>query len=81
MCLKSSQEFLQLENWLTLLITTYKEHPSLGLAKTISYYLNRLLNHDDINFCGDKRCDYLVMQKFWQWQSSQHIISIQKVAP
>jgi len=80
MCLKSSQEFLQLENWLMLLITTYKEHPSLGLAKTISYYLNRLLHHDDINFCGDKQCDYLVMQKFWHWQSRHHSMPMQKIA-
>ncbi len=69
MCLKSSTEFLQLENWLTILITTYKEHPSCGLAKTISYYLAGLLHHDDIDFCGGKRCDYLVMYKYWQWQS------------
>ncbi|MCW8832466.1 MAG: hypothetical protein OQK09_01370 [Colwellia sp.] len=70
MCLKSSTDFLQLESWLSLLISTYKEHPSSGLAKTINYYLSRLLHHDDINCCGKKRCDYLVMQKYWQWQSN-----------
>ncbi len=69
MCLKASTEFLQLESWLTILITTYKDSPSIGLAKTISYYLSRLLHHDDINFCGFKRCDYLVMQKYWCWQA------------
>lgn len=69
MCLKASNEFIQLETWLTILLTTYKDHPSCGLAKTISYYLGRLLRHDDIHFCGEKRCEYLVMQKFWRWQA------------
>ncbi|MGV2873578.1 hypothetical protein [Colwellia sp. E150_009] len=69
MCLKASSEFLQLENWLIILITTYKENPSSGLAKIINYYLGRLLHHDDMNFCGEKRCDYLVMKKFWRWQA------------
>jgi hypothetical protein len=69
MCLKASSEFLQLEDWLSLLITTYKDHPSCGLAKTINYYLLRLLRHDDINFCGNKRCEYLIMKKFWKWQA------------
>ena len=68
MCIKSSSEFLQLESWLTILITTYKEHPTCGLAKTINYYLGRLLRHDDILFYGErrgeKRCEYLAMQKF-----------------
>lgn len=72
MCLKSSSEFLHIENWLKILIVTYKEHPSSGLAKTINYYLTRLLNHDDINHCGDKRCDYLIMQKYWRWQGFSH---------
>lgn len=70
MCLKSSDEFSQLENWLAILISTYKENPSCGLAKTINYYLARLLHHDDIHFCGEKRCDYLQMQKYWRWQST-----------
>jgi hypothetical protein len=70
MCLKSSSEFLQLETWLTILITTYKDHPNRSLAKTISYYLGRILQHDDIFFCGEKRCEYLVMQKFWLWKNN-----------
>jgi hypothetical protein len=70
MCLKSSDEFLQLESWLTVLITAYKVEPSNRLAETINDYLTRLLGHDDINFCGNKRCDYLIMKKFWKWQSN-----------
>lgn len=68
MCLKLSPEFKQLENWLNILIITYLDHPSCGLAKTINYYLSRLLHHDDINFDGGKHCDYLAMQKYWRWQ-------------
>jgi len=71
MCLKPSPELLQLDKWLNILIMTYKDHPSYGLAKTINYYLNRLLHHDDISFCGEKRCDYLLMQKYWHWQANR----------
>lgn len=69
MCLKVSGEFSQLETWLTVLITTYKDHPSSGLAKTINYYLGRILRHEDIHFYGKKHCEYLVMQKFWRWKT------------
>lgn len=68
MCLEVSSEFKQLETWLNILIVTYGDHPTCGLAKTINYYLNRLLHHNDIHFDGDKRCDYLSMQKYWRWQ-------------
>ncbi len=70
MCLKVSSEFKQLESWLNILIVTYGDHPTCGLAKTINYYLNRLLHHNDIHFDGDKRCDYISMQKYWRWQIS-----------
>jgi hypothetical protein len=68
MCLKSSSEFIQLETWLNILIKTYRQNPSCGLAKTINYYLSRLLHHDELSFNGGKRCDYLSMQKYWRWQ-------------
>jgi hypothetical protein len=68
MRIKSSSEFVQLEAWLNILITTYKDHPSGGLAKTINYYLSRLLHHDDIDFDGNRYCDYSSMQKYWRWQ-------------
>jgi hypothetical protein len=73
MCLKTPSEFLQLERWLTILITTYKDHPTCELAKTINYYLGQLLCHDDILYygekCGEKRSEYLMMKKFWGWQA------------
>ena len=68
MCLESSSEFVQLKSWLNILIITYKDYPSCGLAKTINYYLSRLLHHDDFDFDEVKRCDYLSMQKYWRWQ-------------
>lgn len=68
MCLKSSSDIVQLESWLNILMITYQDHPSCGLAKTINYYLSRLLHHDDIGFDEVKRCDYLSMQKYWRWQ-------------
>ncbi len=69
MCLTVSTEFTYMENWLLMLLSTYKQNPSKGLAKTISYYLGKILTHDDINFCGDKRCEYIAMQRFWHWQA------------
>jgi hypothetical protein len=71
MCLAVSKEFSYLENWVAMLISTYKDNPSCGLAKTICFYLNKLLDHDDIHFCGEKRCDYLTMQRFWHWHAIQ----------
>jgi hypothetical protein len=73
MTTKTSKEFTRLESWLSMLLSTYKTYPSTGLAKTISYYLTTVLRHDDINFCGDKRCDYLAMQRYWHWQATKKI--------
>lgn len=70
MGLTTSNEFLNLENWLLLLINTYNRNPSNALAKTISAYLTKLLNHDDIYDYRDRRCDYLRMQRFWRWQAA-----------
>jgi hypothetical protein len=69
MCLTVSNEFTYIESWLTMLLTTYNNNPSSGLAKTISFYLNKLLHHEDINFCGEKRCEYIAMQRFWHWHA------------
>ncbi len=69
MCLNTSNEFNSIENWLVMLIKTYGNNPSKGLAKTIHFYLAKLLTHDDIYFCGEKRCEYVVMQRFWHWHA------------
>jgi hypothetical protein len=70
MCLKISKEFSYLENWVSMLITTYKNNPSSGLAKTVCFYIDKLLHHDEIYFYGQKRCEYLAMQRFWQWHAT-----------
>ena len=75
MCLKVPSEFLQIENWLIILVTTYKDHPSNGLAKIINYYLERLLNHTEIIAYSEKRCEYLAMQKYWGWKVRHHSFS------
>ncbi len=58
-----------MENWLVMLLTVYQSNASNGLAQTISFYLDKLLQHEDIHFCGDKRCDYIKMQRYWHWQA------------
>jgi len=71
MCLTVSKEFSYLEIWLTMLLSTYKNNPSRGLAKTVCFYIERLLHHDDIHFYGDKRCEYLAMKRFWHWHATK----------
>ncbi len=71
MCLTVSKEFSYIAKWLEMLISTYKSNPSSALAKNICFYLNKLLHHDDINFCGEKRCEYIAMQRFWHWHAYQ----------
>ncbi|PKG86318.1 hypothetical protein CXF85_01040 [Colwellia sp. 75C3] len=70
MCLAVSNEFVYMENWLVMLLSTYNNNPSTGLAHTINFYVDKLLRHDDINFYGNKRCEYLAMQRYWRWQGA-----------
>jgi len=70
MCLTVSKEFGYLETWVTMLISTYKSNPSSGLALTVCFYIDKLLQHDDIHFFADKRCEYLAMQRFWHWYAA-----------
>ena len=69
MCLTSSKEFNSIESWLIILVNTYRNSPSHALAQAINLYLGKLLSHDDIHNCSNKRCDYLTMQRFWQWHA------------
>lgn len=71
MCLIPSNEFAYMEHWLSMLLNTYNNNPSTGLAKKINFYLTKLLNHEDINYCDNKRCDYLTMQRFWRWYGTK----------
>ncbi|PKI14165.1 hypothetical protein [Colwellia sp. 12G3] len=75
MCLAVSNEFAYMENWLVMLLTTYNTNPSSALAHTINFYLDTLLHHDDISFYGNKRCEYLAMQRFWRWQGTKKLIN------
>ncbi len=59
-----------LENWLTILINTYCQHPSKALAKVINYYIERILHQHDISTQPVLKCQYLSMKKYWGWQAS-----------
>lgn len=61
-------EQTQLEDWLTMLITTYQYSPSEGLLKAINYYIDRVISllNNDQNFLP--LCQYYSMKKFWQWK-------------
>lgn len=81
MCLTVSKEFAYLESWLVMLLSTYKNNPSNALARTINFYLAKLLQHDDIHFCGDKRCEYLSMKRFWHWHATKAKRSSDSINP
>jgi hypothetical protein len=63
-----SSELYQIEDWLSVLTKTYAQHPSNELAKVISYYLTRLIKHDDFTAFASQPCHYFTMLKFWQQQ-------------
>ncbi|MDO6446367.1 hypothetical protein Q4493_11340 [Colwellia sp. 1_MG-2023] len=67
---KSKTELQPFENWLKILINTYRIHPSHGLAKVINYYLERIINHEDTKFDHRKLAQYCSMKKFWLWRSA-----------
>jgi len=70
--MKNTNEIIQLESWLVILINTYIEHPSINLAKIISYYIDRILTHDDFELNQPNNCQYIAMRKYWHWLSLQH---------
>jgi hypothetical protein len=67
----SINKTVYIENWLTILIKTYRDHPSQGLAKTIDYYLDRMINDEDIKSNKLTLCQYCSMKKFWTWQTQK----------
>ncbi|WP_448548316.1 hypothetical protein [Thalassotalea fusca] len=66
---EKSRELQQLEDWLAILICTYRKHPSDGLAKVIHYYIRRVTSFES----EYARCavggHYLSLKKYWQWLS------------
>jgi len=62
-------EVSQLESWLTILTNSYKDNPSIGLAKVINYYIDRIILHEDFDDRKFNNCQYSSMKKYWQWLS------------
>lgn len=67
MPIATSKDFNQIKQWIQILTTTYAEHPSKPLAKTISYYVERLILHEDIELDIARPCEYISMLRYWQW--------------
>jgi len=67
MSIANTEDFEQLKQWIQVLATTYAESPSNVLAKTVSYYVERLIRHEDIELDTIKACEYISMLRYWQW--------------
>ncbi len=71
--MKASQiNIKQIEDWLNILISTYHDFPSHGLAKVINYYIERIIKSDDVEHDTLRSCQYHTMKRFWSWQSQQN---------
>jgi len=70
----NNSQYKQLENWLIILINTYTDNPTIGLAKVINYYIDRLLKQDEINHSPNLRCQYVSMKKYWAWKCQASIL-------
>jgi len=68
----SIKQIKQLEDWLSILVSTYNDHPSHGLARVINYYIERMLFQENVMIEPHAYCHYLTMRKYWRWQQSQH---------
>jgi len=66
--ISDSSELSQIENWLSVLTHTYATHPNEALAKVITYYLTRIIKHDDFIAFANQPCQYFSMLKYWQQQ-------------
>jgi len=47
MHIATAKELDQIKQWIQILTSTYAEYPSNALAKTVSYYIERLVHHED----------------------------------
>jgi len=66
--ISESSELSQIESWLSVLTHTYAAHPNEALAKVITYYLKRIIQHDDFTAYANQPCQYFSMLKYWQQQ-------------
>ncbi|REL25720.1 hypothetical protein DXX93_03560 [Thalassotalea euphylliae] len=59
-----------MEQWLQVLLLSYQTAPQTQIIKYINYYLTRIIAHEECQACRQKHCQYLRMQKYWQWRLS-----------
>lgn len=62
-------KYLQMNNWLSILVNTYSENPSTGLAKVINYYVERLSQFEEVIYDKELSCQFVQMKRFWFWRS------------
>lgn len=67
--MKSSKQS-RLENWLSVLITSYQHQPDQGVIKHILYYIERI-THESNYDNALSLCEYQHMKRFWQWKLQQ----------
>lgn len=60
-----------MEQWLQVLLLSYQTAPEVQIVKYINYYLCRILSHEECQATKQKHCQYLRMQKYWQWHLQQ----------
>lgn len=65
-----SDEYLSIKSWLSLLMETYAVHPTKNLAKVITHYLTKLINHDDIELEQNKPYEYASLIRYWKWRAN-----------
>ncbi|MDO6428103.1 hypothetical protein Q4489_13870 [Thalassotalea sp. 1_MG-2023] len=68
-CIDITQQYATTsEQWLTILLNTYCDAPSQGLAKTIVHYIEKVIISVDYLPETTSVCDYHTMHRFWSWQ-------------
>ena len=62
-----------MEQWLQVLLLSYQTSPETQIVKYINYYLSRILSHEECQAIKQKHCQYLRMQRYWQWHLQQSL--------
>ncbi|REL30585.1 hypothetical protein [Thalassotalea euphylliae] len=62
-----------MEQWLQVLLLSYQTSPETQIVKYINYYLSRILSHEECQATKQKHCQYLRMQRYWQWHLQQSL--------
>ncbi|WP_448551439.1 hypothetical protein [Thalassotalea montiporae] len=62
-----------MEQWLQVLLLSYQTSPETQIVKYINYYLSRILSHEECQAIKQKHCQYLRMQRYWQWHMQQSL--------